>query len=138
MVKGYQHSLRNFNSQPHEEADDHEELHRGTSGFISTHSLTKRLTILGIYFYVNLYISTHSLTKRLTANGQMLESEERYFNSQPHEEADIINSGGMESWSHFNSQPHEEADGAFLQKRGKRRISTHSLTKRLTSALASL
>ena len=77
-----------------------------------------------------------------------------YFNSQPHEEADI---GYLTYWifpplfqltasrrgwrnlktlsmcqEHFNSQPHEEADPykAYLEK--FEAISTHSLTKRLT------
>ena len=76
-----------FNSQPHEEADG-EEYFLDVARIISTHSLTKRLTIILIIFSCIGHISTHSLTKRLTANGQMLESEERYFNSQPHEEAD--------------------------------------------------
>ena len=79
---------------------------------ISTHSLTKRLTTewngltmwkvfqltasrrgwrgSSVKIIGHFIISTHSLTKRLTANGWMLESEERYFNSQPHEEADAL------------------------------------------------
>ena len=40
-----------------------------------------------------------------------------HFNSQPHEEADdrglcIL----LPAYRHFNSQPHEEADGNFAQK----------------------
>ena len=54
-----------FNSQPHKEADNTER--RNNSGKnISTHSLTRRLTIL--------------MLKYLAAP--------RYFNSQPHKEAD--------------------------------------------------
>ena len=37
------------------------------------------------------------------------------------------------SFQHFNSQPHEEADSNFLYFPEIGRISTHSLTKRLTS-----
>ena len=54
-----------FNSQPHEEADI------GQIGLdlvvnISTHSLTKRLTMTRSCTRIVLVISTHSLTKRLT------------------------------------------------------------------------
>ena len=34
------------------------------------------------------YISTHSLTKRLTSVNAIFENLNPYFNSQPHEEAD--------------------------------------------------
>ena len=56
---------KDFNSQPHEEADNADCL-INRSFNISTHSLTKRLTILPI--------------DRCAAIP--------YFNSQPHEEAD--------------------------------------------------
>ena len=39
-----------------------------------------------------------------------------YFNSQPHEEADFLVIHTTPACSHFNSQPHEEADGNFRQK----------------------
>ena len=35
----------------------------------------------------------------------------RYFNSQPHEEADGADKGAFVCGCYFNSQPHEEADG---------------------------
>ena len=99
--------------------------------FISTHSLTKRLT-------VNKHIYKEDMLFQLTASRRgwrrlnslfrtwtvfQLTASRRgwpvcnvdvpqinHFNSQPHEEAD----GGIE-WErfflrHFNSQPHEEAD----------------------------
>ena len=78
-----------------------------------------------------------------------------YFNSQPHEEGDI---GYLTYWIfpplfqltasrrgwlrrvgqplyrvHFNSQPHEEADADLLAGTISTNISTHSLTKRLTT-----
>ena len=53
-----------FNSQPHEEADGVAQA-TGDISLISTHSLTKRLTIP--LFFIAVF---------------------RYFNSQPHEEAD--------------------------------------------------
>ena len=55
---------------------------------ISTHSLTKRLTEEQIRWYVFFCISTHSLTKRLTYSDYHQFDRSRYFNSQPHEEAD--------------------------------------------------
>ena len=54
-----------FNSQPHKEADRTIQF-VGLPNFISTHSLTRRLTI------------------RSSKNGKTLQ----HFNSQPHKEAD--------------------------------------------------
>ena len=105
--------------------------------YISTHSLTKRLTGIKTrlsFFYV---ISTHSLTKRLTYSCSAPDGTKN-FNSQPHEEADCCGScviyrplisthsltkrltqsgrNSQHQAGHFNSQPHEEADGNFRQK----------------------
>ena len=77
-----------------------------------------------------------------------------YFNSQPHEEADVssdvlsqsitisthsltkrltvTNNGRILYRVNFNSQPHEEADSKLAYVFRARNISTHSLTKRLT------
>ena len=108
------------------------------NGIISTHSLTKRLT-LDQYALANGYgISTHSLTKRLTFSSQRETVTYMYFNSQPHEEADgpqgpkgekgDISTHSLTKrltgrqgniymhYAHFNSQPHEEADSNFAQK----------------------
>ena len=87
----------------------------------------------------------------------MVNSVFYYFNSQPHEEADdnlitLITAGftfqltasrrgWLErfefrcSYLHFNSQPHEEADERNRCTQRRNEISTHSLTKRLTTAL---
>ena len=54
-----------FNSQPHEEADA-KTGHSQKLIVISTHSLTKRLTVAQKFVHKLIYISTHSLTKRLT------------------------------------------------------------------------
>ena len=60
------HISRNyFNSQPHEEADWKAHVQRGNST-----------------------ISTHSLTKRLTVCNVLVPLADAHFNSQPHEEAD--------------------------------------------------
>ena len=58
-----------------------------------------------------------------------------YFNSQPHEEADSFPGWPKHDLYYFNSQPHEEADVWFLVLWCNRIISTHSLTKRLTTSL---
>ena len=167
-----------FNSQPHEEADrlipmqnyqhrtfqltasrrgwrrDHCEPEPSDS--ISTHSLTKRLTVAPSH------PSCWSAGFQLTASRRGWRWKMRrmismlmYFNSQPHEEADTLKLNKVTSYfifqltasrrgwrncrlsgnqmTHFNSQPHEEAD---LYRRkftsGGQWISTHSLTKRLT------
>ena len=54
-----------FNSQPHEEADNQRRLECGYFS-ISTHSLTRRLTMKMVYWFRLSVISTHSLTRRLT------------------------------------------------------------------------
>ena len=60
-------SARYFNSQPHEEADAGDIVVAYRQIYISTHSLTKRLTDVRPWRYNQRFISTHSLTKRLTA-----------------------------------------------------------------------
>ena len=55
-----------------------------------------------------------------------------YFNSQPHKEADDRKAGLYDLAKNFNSQPHKEADLTALDKALNGKISTHSLTRRLT------
>ena len=55
---------------------------------ISTHSLTRRLTTQTIYNWDVDSISTHSLTRRLTIRNSNTTGRPDYFNSQPHKEAD--------------------------------------------------
>ena len=54
-----------FNSHPHEEDDVSEKSIFTTFG-ISTHILTKRMTINKTEFFIIFNISTHILTKRMT------------------------------------------------------------------------
>ena len=63
----YKNQKLNFNSQPHKEADKGLEG-LGSLGVISTHSLTRRLTIINRRNRTCFIISTHSLTRRLTMN----------------------------------------------------------------------
>ena len=62
------------------------------------------------------YISTHSLTKRLTIDADRFEFCVIYFNSQPHEEADYRVRKFRQFLSYFNSQPHEEADDGIERR----------------------
>ena len=100
--------------------------------YISTHILTKRMTIAPITFFSSVFISTHILTKRMTDLLHCLQHQHVYFNSHPHEEDDFIStpfSGGnyisthiltkrmtcndaavQPTEIHFNSHPHEEDD----------------------------
>ena len=100
---------KNFNSQPHEEADVE------SSVFSSVFN-----------------ISTHSLTRRLTHFPWSHSNTCRYFNSQPHEEADESVRWFEHVIGYFNSQPHEEADNICGWNSKRWYISTHSLTRRLT------
>ena len=101
-----------FNSQPHEEADDSNfTVYNGVN--ISTHSLTKRLTFLCTGNVTSVDISTHSLTKRLTLNQDWFLQE---FNISTHSLTKRLTSVSSFALT-------------FTY------ISTHSLTKRLTSTL---
>ena len=57
-----------------------------------------------------LYISTHSLTRRLTTRSVPASLAICNFNSQPHKEADELLSAYTDFMANFNSQPHKEAD----------------------------
>ena len=80
---------------------------------ISTHILTKRMTISECPAPSYKPISTHILTKRMTSKSFFFKAARTYFNSHPHEEDDMYN-----------------------RKRAKiAAISTHILTKRMTAIL---
>ena len=107
------------------------------SHYISTHSLTRRLTVSYRKCFHGCSISTHSLTRRLTKCCSSVITFSRYFNSQPHKEADgkqhqkehcqrifqlTASQGGwpiryrnLLLTQDFNSQPHKEADSNFIQ-----------------------
>ena len=108
--------------------------------YISTHSLTKRLTVLQHFTRLGLYISTHSLTKRLTRDGEyyvpdwavfQLTASRRGWQGIERWTCDCNSISthsltkrltellmyGVCVWFHFNSQPHEEADATFWNRR---------------------
>ena len=98
-----------FNSQPHEEADL-DILLTLTRLSISTHSLTKRLTLCSLVSTCITIISTHSLTKRLTETRRIRAAA---FQISTHSLTKRLTANGIHfirPIKHFNSQPHEEAD----------------------------
>ena len=122
---------------------------------ISTHILTKRMTPGRLGGRFQKHISTHILTKRMTdcrticvsKNIFQLTSSRRgwrsllfliracmYFNSHPHEEDDICHGcRRVLSRIYFNSHPHEEDDRVTWLSSSLSSISTHILTKRMTT-----
>ena len=126
-----------FNSQPHKEADCNAGIIR--CGY---------------------FISTHSLTRRLTNRTIIPLEESLHFNSQPHKEADngiraydvdicafqlTASQGGWRSdprkmERHCNISTHSltrRLTDLILLANGQSDISTHSLTRRLTVCLIS-
>ena len=100
---------RNFNSQPHEEAD------------FPSHRLLPGIPHFNSQPHEEADIYRTSVVYLL-----------KYFNSQPHEEADCKSQWMLSVSAYFNSQPHEEADMLVTLRLIVISISTHSLTKRLT------
>ena len=103
---------------------------------ISTHILTKRMTKITCNPSVSNNISTHILTKRMTNFVELKNLVFDYFNSHPHEEDDCSNQSCQTNDLNFNSHPHEEDDNAHGFQKWRTNISTHILTKRMTSLSA--
>ena len=80
------------------------------SELISTHILTKRMTMDKLDMFKQTGISTHILTKRMTNFHGDDELFTGYFNSHPHEEDDVKPCFVEWQHIHFNSHPHEEDD----------------------------
>ena len=121
-----------FNSHPHEEDAPLPRLYIHRS-VISTHILTKRMTMFWLNSMDVEFISTHILTKRMTYS-YFFTTPFQYFNSHPHEEDDVTPFKVMLFM--FGISTH------ILTKRmtfistpfsGGNYISTHILTKRMTA-----
>ena len=83
-------------------------------------------------------ISTHILTKRMTPSGSntLMHSSFQLTSSRRGWQKCLLKSMAVK---YFNSHPHEEDDGNPKKNRKeKRRISTHILTKRMTSGYQGL
>ena len=127
---------RYFNSPPHKKNHIATTMINTVFFKISTHILTKRMTIIHSFAAPAIYISTHILTKRMTTLHQLVRLSERYFNSHPHEEDDPDAAWQSATYCYFNSHPHEEDDlrsQGFLSEAYI--ISTHILTKRMTEQM---
>ena len=127
-----------FNSHPHEEDDEwrvtsgericistHILTRRMTVNFplssssniISTHILTRRMTFKLLFVHdLPPIISTHILTRRMTSFNSSTVNWLPYFNSHPHEEDDLLPVPQSALHCNFNSHPHEEDDSNFKQK----------------------
>ena len=80
---------------------------------ISTHSLTRRLTIIGMEELSASSNFNSQPHKEADQNQESHPETTEYFNSQPHKEADFILTFRKNVILYFNSQPHKEADGEF-------------------------
>ena len=58
---------------------------------------------------------------------------EEHFNSHPHEEDDLFVLLVLHFLDYFNSHPHEEDDHGEYNEESEEYISTHILTKRMTT-----
>ena len=125
--------ITDFNSHPHEE-DDMSNVSSpfGRLVFQLTSSRRGWRRNNRRLFYRK-YISTHILTKRMTLRRNTKELVPMYFNSHPHEEDDVIDIANSLETIYFNSHPHEEDDDIFFSFFFCIIISTHILTKRMTS-----
>ena len=108
---------RDFNSQPHKEADSH----RGTDRracHISTHSLTRRLTTNKVESVKQGWYFNSQPHKEADTRSRMQSTVRQNFNSQPHKEADQGQRVALVCGDNFNSQPHKEADTQGSRIRG--------------------
>ena len=100
---------------------------------ISTHSLTRRLTL-----WIMPFLSRTLFQLTASQGGWLIFATcllflINYFNSQPHKEADLVWHRLRGIYPYFNSQPHKEADHGEEVEVAVWEISTHSLTRRLTT-----
>ena len=102
---------------------------------ISTHSLTRRLTYVGLCDWCSQRISTHSLTRRLTHSADCQKWVCNHFNSQPHKEADVQRLPGIIQKFISTHSLTRRLTVSFTGEKFRRSISTHSLTRRLTAIL---
>ena len=137
--------------------------HHGTSYqtlAISTHILTKRMTVrCTTCVRFKRYFNSHpheeddcekyfdpenarlfqlTSSRRGWHRGHNVTAGCQHFNSHPHEEDDVKIIMSLISARHFNSHPHEEDDTHWIGAFRFFFISTHILTKRMTSCFVKL
>ena len=99
---------------------------------ISTHILTKRMTVCNCPSWTRTNISTHILTKRMTSSSAN-ESIANPFQLTSSRRGWLICLTLPVKGEYFNSHPHEEDDCTCnVVCRVRELISTHILTKRMT------
>ena len=101
---------RYFNSHPHEE-DDYTSFFSNDFESISTHILTKRMTMCHAFWIPHCIFQLTSSRRGWLALSRFLVRSIYYFNSHPHEEDDL---------NSYGTKPRNS-------------ISTHILTKRMTA-----
>ena len=121
----------NFNSHPHEEDDEAQDTLEDLY-IISTHILTKRMTIFSINCPGTGAISTHILTKRMTAI-LVTRIISMIFQLTSSRRGWLQAFARCSQHDHFNSHPHEEDDRFADNMKEIYNISTHILTKRMTA-----
>ena len=100
--------------------------------YISTHSLSRRLTNLLMNIHTSLLHFNSQPLKEADDRAKNTFQGSRYFNSQPLKEADRCQHYERRDGRYFNSQPLKEADKAKTEAVAAVEISTHSLSRRLT------
>ena len=79
-----------FNSQPHKEADHHQWTFPWLRSHFNSQPHKEADDVMIVDYDNQEIISTHSLTRRLTIRPPFLCSVWKHFNSQPHKEADEV------------------------------------------------
>ena len=99
---------------------------------ISTHILTKRMTITERSTELRPGISTHILTKRMTGQRELSEADGLISTHILTKRMTWRRIAKIFAEEDFNSHPHEEDDCPKLWNNWDKYISTHILTKRMT------
>ncbi len=127
---------RYFNSPPHKKNHIATTMINTVFFKISTHILTKRMTIIHSFAAPAIYISTHILTKRMTTNPTITFKAGTFQLTSSRRGWPNAYKRGSSCGRYFNSHPHEEDDlrsQGFLSEAYI--ISTHILTKRMTEQM---
>ena len=131
-ASGYASGYTDFNSHPHEEDDSSMDGKQGVNRDFNSHPHEEDDRIQGRKGSCE-SISTHILTKRMTMAEKEEKKRARNFNSHPHEEDDFA---PFRSFTSFNCISTHILTKRMTRGRSRRRvdisISTHILTKRMT------
>ena len=121
-----------FNSHPHKEDDRNIQWWDLVKQYFNSHPHKEDDVIRFPACKCHIFISTHILTRRMTIKHPFPSLIMTHFNSHPHKEDDRRTAHDHSRSWYFNSHPHKEDDYSFWKKLGVTRISTHILTRRMT------